>query len=239
MTKTVHIVPVGFTKEKLIDSLKNYPFQKVYLLEGSNPNLEGEDTARETARDMKDSLKSVVEVLEVEVDKEDVFESVKTIVAIITAEQSEGNKVKLNVTGSMRTVGIACYLAASITGAEVYAGVSDYDKKGGYLGIKKIVSIPSFPIRRISNGKQAILEALNECDGEVDSLEDIITTINSDLRPGVEGYEGERSRTSYLVKELEKDGFVESEKSGKMLKVKLSKLGEIYAIAKTSGEVNS
>lgn len=238
MTKTIHIVPVGFTKEKLIDSLKNYPFQRVYLLRGSNPNLEGENTARETARKMKDSLKSVVEVKEAEVDKEDVFESAKTIVEIIMAEQSEGNKVMLNVTGSMRTVGIACYLAASMTGAEVYAGVSDYDEKRGYTGIKNIIKVPPFPIRRISEGKQAILEALNECNGEVDSLEDIITTINSELIPGVEGYERERSRTSYLVKELEKDSLVESEKSGKMLKVRLSKLGEIYAIAKTSGEVN-
>jgi CRISPR-associated protein Csa3 len=233
---TIHIIPVGFSKEKLIESLKRYPFQKVYLLLGKSEHLEGEDRARKTAKSMKNDLKAIAEVREFYVDKEDVFEAARELIRVINAEKSRGNRVMVNVSGSMRTLGIACYLAASMTGAEVYSGISKYDEKGKSIGIDRTIEIPTFPIKRISREKENILDALYKSDGEVESLEDLISILKPSLKPGSKDFRAERSRVSYLVNALKEDGFVEAKKSGKTLRVRLSKTGEIYVIGKISPE---
>jgi DNA-binding transcriptional ArsR family regulator len=65
-------------------------------------------------------------------------------------------------------------------------------------------------------------------------LEDIIAALKPWLKPGTKEYKAERSRVSYLVNALKEDGLVETEKSGKALRVRLSKLGEIYAVGRIS-----
>lgn len=237
--EVVHIIPVGFEKRKLIDSLKRYPFQKVYLLLGKNEHLPGEVKARKTAKLMKNDLKAIAKVHEVYVDKEDVFDATKELIKLIKKEMAEGNRVLVNVSGSTRTLGIACYLAASLTGAEVYSGISKYDEKGKVKGVERIIEIPTFPIKRISKEKEEILNTLYKRDGEVESLEDIIAVIKPELKPGSKEFKAERSRVSYLVNALKEDGFVETEKSGKTLKVRLTAPGEIYVLGKiSSGEVS-
>jgi CRISPR-associated protein Csa3 len=235
--ETVHIIPVGFSKEKLIDSLRRYPFQKVYLLIGKNESLEGEGEARKTAREMKRDLQGVAEVKVLQVDKEDVFEAVKELIRIVKDEKARGNEVMINVSGSMRTLGIACYLAASLTGAKIYAGISKYGMgKEKPVGVEKVIEIPLFPAMKLSKEKEDVLRVLYKNGGEVGSLEDIIAELKSWLKPGTKEYRAERSRVSYLVNGLKEDGLVEAEKSGKVLRVRLSKLGEIYAMGRISSE---
>ncbi len=228
MEKIAHIVPVGHTKLKLLESLRQFPMQKVILLLGRDRNLEGEDKARQTAMDLRMDIKAIAEVEEETIDKEDVLQCALDITRIISKERKDGFEVKLNATGSMRTVGIGCYIAALVTGAEIYSGLSAYDETGENIGIKKILPIPPFPIKDISKEQFKILKGLSGNGGSVDSVDELISIVNPEASPDRSDYQKERARFSYHLKELKKEGFIETEKEGKNVKVRLSKIGEIY-----------
>lgn len=232
MEKIAHIVPVGHTKLKLLESLRQFPMQKVILLLGKDRNLEGEDKARQTAMDLRIDIKAIAEVEEETIDKEDVLQCALDITRIISKERKDGFEVKLNATGSMRTVGIGCYIAALVTGAEIYSGLSAYDEAGENIGIKKILHIPPFPIKDISKEQFKILKGLSGNGGSVNSVDELISIVNPEASPDRSDYQKERARFSYHLKELKKDGFIETEKEGKNVKVRLSKIGEIYVIGK-------
>lgn len=232
MEKIAHIVPVGHTKLKLLESLRQFPMQKVILLLGKDRNLEGEDKARQTAMDLRIDIKAIAEVEEETIDKEDVLQCALDITRIISKERKDDFEVKLNATGSMRTVGIGCYIAALVTGAEIYSGLSAYDEAGENIGIKKILHIPPFPIKDISKEQFKILKGLSGNGGSVNSVDELISIVNPEASPDRSDYQKERARFSYHLKELKKDGFIETEKEGKNVKVRLSKIGEIYVIGK-------
>ncbi|MEE8359235.1 MAG: hypothetical protein V3R82_07485, partial [Candidatus Hydrothermarchaeales archaeon] len=84
MEKIAHIVPVGHTKLKLLESLRQFPMQKVILLLGKDRNLEGEDIARQTAMDLRIDIKAIAEVEEETIDKEDVLQCALDITRIIS-----------------------------------------------------------------------------------------------------------------------------------------------------------
>ncbi len=233
MEKIAHIVPVGHTKLKLLESLRQFPMQKVILLLGKDRNLEGEDKARQTAMDLRIDIKAIAEVEEETIDKEDVLQCALDITRIISKERKDSFEVKLNATGSMRTVGIGCYIAALVTGAEIYSGLSAYDETGENIGIKKILPIPSFPIKDISKEQFKILKGLSGNGGSVNSVDELISIVNPEASPDRSDYQKERARFSYHLKELKKDGFIETEKEGKKVKVMLTKIGEIYVVGKS------
>ncbi|MFQ5976383.1 MAG: DUF6293 family protein, partial [Candidatus Hydrothermarchaeales archaeon] len=208
MEKISHIVPVGHTKIKLLESLKQFPLQKVVLLLGKDRNLEGEDTARQTAMDLRMDIKVIAEVEEEMIDKEDVLQCALDITKIIVKERNDGFEVKLNATGSMKTVGIGCYIAALVTGVEIYSGLSAYDENGENIGIKKILPIPPFPIKDISKGQFKILKGLYENGGSVNSVDELISIVNAAASPEKSGYQKERARFSYHLKELKKNSFI-------------------------------
>ncbi len=232
MEKISHIVPVGHTKLKLLESLKQFPLHRVILLLGKDRNLEGEDKARQTAMDLRMDIKAIAQVEEETIDKEDVLQCALDITRIIGKEREDGYTVKLNATGSMKTVGIGCYIAALVTGVEIYSGLSAYDEEGENIGIKKILPIPPFPIKDISKEQLKILKGLYENGGNVDSVDELIAIVNTQTSPEKSDYQKERARFSYHLKELKKDNFIETQKEGKNVTVRLSKIGEIYVVGR-------
>ena len=86
-----------------------------------------------------------------------------------------------------------------------------------------------FPgIKDISKEQFKILKGLSGNGGSVDSVDELISIVNPEASPDRSDYQKERARFSYHLKELKKDGFIETEKEGKNVKVRLSKIGEIY-----------
>ena len=231
MTQITHIVLVGHTKEKLIEGIKQHPVHKVILILGKDPQLSGEKRAEETAVEIEKILKNFVEISKKYVDKEDIFSAAIELIKLINEEKKSGRKVKINVSGSMRTLGIACYITSLVTGVEIYGTLSEYDEKGRVIGVKKVYNIPPFPIKELPKERLDILEALYQKNG-VDSIDKLITMLNPSLKKTSEEYPNERARISYHIKALKEDGFITTEKKGKNIKLKLSKIGEIYALSK-------
>jgi len=228
LTQITHIVPVGHTKETLVDSIRQFPVHKVVLLLGKDRNLTGEKKVYETADKIEQLLKGII-IERKTVEKLNVFEGVIDILHIVNEERARGHKVMINISGSLRTIGIACYIAALITDSEIYSAIPAYDNKGQITGIKEISTVPLFPIKEITAEQ---IKILNVFKTGVASIEDLIKSLNPGLKKGTDMYTNERARLNHHIKLLRKSGFLESEKIGKMIKFKLSRIGEAYIIGK-------
>ena len=222
MTRVVHVVPVGFTKETLLESLQYYPVSKVVLVLGNKPELDTEQKAREVAKEIKKDL-GVTQSEEIYVDLEDISSAALQITGKITKEQKNGAEVKVNLSGSIRTIGIAAYLAALTTRSEAYIGIPSY-QDGKVRGISSVVKVPLPPLKELSKEKTSILKTL---DKEL-TLEELTAKLNPKIKRGNKKYLHAKSLLSYHIKDLKKDGFIETKKEGKTLKIKTTTMGGIY-----------
>lgn len=229
LKQVTHIVPVGHTKEKLVDSIRQFPVHRVVLIVGEDLNVSGEDKVYDTAKEIEKELKGFVEIEWRKVDKLDVLNGAIDILKIIKEERASGKEVKINVTGSLRTIGIACYIAALVSNVEIYSALPAY-KNGKVIGIKEILKIPFFPIKELPEEQLEILQVLQ--GNSTSSVDELIARLKPKLRKGTREYANERARLSHHLKILREDGFLESEKAGKNVKLKLSRIGEIYAMGR-------
>jgi len=214
MVCTVHIVPVGHTRETLIGSLRRYPVDRVVFVLGKNKEAEGERKAREVAADLKKDL-GTIPWEEMFLDLDDISAVALAVVERINQERAAGCEVRINLSGSLRSAGAGCYLAALVTGTPAYIGLPDY--KGGKLaGVREVKEVPLIPLKDFSLEKKGIMKALVMGPKLMGDLLSAKT-------------ESERSRLSYHLKDLKKDGLVETVKEGRNLKVSLTFAGKLYA----------
>jgi DNA-binding transcriptional ArsR family regulator len=228
MKKTVHIIPVGHTKTTLTEGMRQFPFHKIVLVLGKETGP-GEERAEAVARQIEEEFGSVAEVETIRVDADDVYSSAIAIAEKIVAEENRGSAVKVNASGSLRTVGISCYLACAVTDAELYVALPAY-KEGKLTGIRRLLDIPSFPLKGVGSEELAILRFL-ATRRSMDSVDDLIQGVVG-IEKNSSGYQKERARMSYHIKKLREGGFIETNKQGKNLTITLTKLGELYSIGK-------
>lgn len=214
MVCTVHIVPVGHTKETLIGSLRRFPVDRVVLVLGKDGGSDGEKIARKVAAELKKDLGSIPWE-ELELDLDDVSAVALAVSERITEERSSGCIVMVNLSGSLRSAGVGCYLAALVTRTPAYIGLPSY-KGGKPSGVREVKEVPLIPLKDFSKEKKDILKALVAGPKLMGDLLSANT-------------EAERSRLSYHLKDLKKDGLVEANKEGRNLRVSLSFAGRLYA----------
>lgn len=232
--QVTHIVPVGHTKEKLVDSvirdsIRQFPVHRVILLTGKDLNVSGEDAVYDTAIQIAKELKGFADIEQKEVEKLDVLKGAIDVLDIIKEERTKGYDVRINISGSLHTIGIACYIAALVSNTQIYSALPEYKNKK-VTGIKEILTIPFFPIKEINDEQTHILKVL-EVSG-VDSVDELIARLKPKLKKETKEYTNERARLSHHIKSLGNYGFLDSERSGKNIKLSLSKIGEIYAKGK-------
>jgi CRISPR-associated protein Csa3 len=228
MKKVVHIIPVGHTKVTLIEGMRQFPFHKVVLVLGKEDGP-GERKAVEVAKEIEDEIGSLAEVEFLYIDADNVYSTAIDLAREIKNKQKEGDEVKVNASGSLRTVGISCYLACAVTGAELYVAHPAYEN-GKVIGIRRVVDIPSFPLKKVGKEELSILSLLKE-KGATESVDELIEGLLK-INKGADGYQNERARMSYHIKKLKNEGFIETKKIGKSLRISLSSLGKLYTIGK-------
>jgi hypothetical protein len=228
MKKVVHIIPVGHTKITLTEGMRQFPFHKIILVLGKEVGP-GEDKAKEVAEEIKKEFGRLAEIEYLQVDVDDVYRAAIATAKTIRAEQKRGNEVKVSASGSLRTVGISCYLACAVTGAKLYVALPSYEE-GKIKGIRRVLEIPSYPLREIGREEVHILKFLLE-KGPTDSVDELIQGLKKEKSS--KNYQRERARMSYHIKKLKNDGFIETTKHGKTLAISLSKLGELYTVGRS------
>jgi DNA-binding transcriptional ArsR family regulator len=216
-----HIVPVGFAAGKLIEGVKQFSVHKVVVV------ASGEDErVKKAVKEVEKAFKSYAEVEKRSVDFEDVFQAALDFIEIIRVEREAGRKVMINAAGSLRNVTLASYIAAQATKTKIYSSHSRYDEKGVPVGINKIINIPYFPIHKPPKEQIEVLEALGK--GEVESIDELIARMRPEIEKGTKEHGNERARLSKHISKLRDERFVETDKMGKTVSLKLSKMGEVY-----------
>jgi DNA-binding transcriptional ArsR family regulator len=157
-----------------------------------------------------------------DVDAEDLDSAALSLAEKIMEEMHSGCTVLVNLSGSCGLLGVAAYLAALSTGTPAYLGVPGY-ADGRVCIVKKVVSVPFMPLKDLLAEKRDILRALGAKPGGL-LLEELIKR-SGKLREA----SSERSRMSYHISDLKRDGLVETSKEGRNIRVKASSSGLLYA----------
>jgi hypothetical protein len=229
MKKTVHIIPVGHTKTTLTEGMRQYPFHKIVLILGKGKGP-GEEKAEAVAAEIRSEFEKVAEIEEVHVELDEIYPTAITIAEKIRAEEKMGNVVMVNASGSLRTVGISCYLACAITGATLYVALPAYEDNR-LTGIRQVLVVPPAPLKDVGTEELSILKYLLK-HGTLDSVDTLIQGLRG-LGKNSQSYQKERARMSYHIKKLRGNSFIETSKTGKNLKIALTSLGRLIAVGKS------
>ncbi|WP_094228200.1 HFX_2341 family transcriptional regulator domain-containing protein [Methanolobus psychrotolerans] len=219
--KFTHFVPVGFSPDKLIASLRQFPVHKIIILKH-----QGDDNSQKVLtaiNGIKDAFKGF-EIEERVVERENVLDSALQMLDIIEEEVRNGNTVKINISGGLRNIGISAYIVSLVSNVPIYSDIPEPTGNDKYQ-LKGILDIPLFPIKELAKEQISILEELG--DG-VESVDVLISRLKPELEKGTADFGNERSRLSHHIKKLKNWGFIETEKSSKNLIIQKSKLGEIF-----------
>jgi len=219
----VNFVPVGHTTETLVESLRHHPISRIILILGDKPSTKPEKRAREIATEIKTAL-GTLPFQELEVDMDDITAAALQITEAMKHEKDAGNKLMVNLSGSLRSIGLAAYMAATAVKAECYVGLPEY-KGDNITGVKQIVDVPLFPIKQIGTEKLKLLKALKEKSIGID---EIIEILKPKTTKKTKNYLSERSRISHHIKDLKNQKLIETQKEGKNIKIRLTQLGTIY-----------
>ncbi len=228
MSGVVHIVPVGHTTATLLDSIKQaiaksleeYPISKVVFVLGKKDYEESEKKARDVADDVEKGL-GIIPCERIYVDLDDVLSAAYDIVLKIKRERTDKDVI-VNLSGSLRTVDIAGYIAASITNSKVIIGLPSY-KDGKLEGVRAVKDISLMPIEEISPEKLSVLGLLNTSEWK--SLDDLAKELSKKSKAG---YKSLKSKISFHLKYLRQKKFVETKREKRTLLIKLSGLGKVY-----------
>lgn len=215
-----HIVPVGFSSDKLIYSLKQFPVHKIILLTHQG------DEKNERVQSAVDGIKQAFKGFEIQdrvVDRENVLDSSLQMLDIIQEETKKGSTVMINISGGLRNIGISAYIVSLVSDIPIYSDIPEYTENTYHL--KGVLDIPLVPIKELAKEQVSILGELG--DG-IESVDVLISLLKPNLEKGTTDFANERSRLSHHIKKLRTAGFIETEKSSKNLAIRKSKLGEIY-----------
>jgi DNA-binding transcriptional ArsR family regulator len=230
MGKVVHIIPVGFNKKGIIESIKSsgYPIHKAYLVLGRDKEISGEEHIHSIAKDIEKMLETLIDVEKVYVDKLDIYKSAIDILKVIKREMDEGNEILLNASDAAKTLCIACYIAAQISQSRIYLALPKYegDKE---VGIERILELSVPPLKRLGEDKINIIRVISKNGGEVESINQLIDLLEGKL-DDQKKYMAQRARMSYHLNGLEEDGIVEMKREGKNVRIMLTELGKAYAV---------
>jgi DNA-binding transcriptional ArsR family regulator len=64
--------------------------------------------------------------------------------------------------------------------------------------------------------------------GVVESIDELIARMRPEIEKGTKEHGNERARLSKHISKLRDEGFVETDKLGKTVSLKLSRMGEVY-----------
>jgi len=226
VSKVIHVIPVGFKKDMLLESIRQskHPIQKAYLVVGKDR----EEEIYRISEEIEKTLKVLVEVEIIHVDKLDVYTAVSEILRVIKKELTEGNKVFVNVTDSPRTLCLACVISAQLSGCRLYTAIPMYEN-GNEVGIAEVIEIPIPKPKRISSDKMKLVKLVYENGGVIESINKLI-----DLFEGISDdekeYMSQRTKMSYNLRGLEEVGLVKMCRVGKNTKVILTNLGKAFAV---------
>jgi len=99
-----------------------------------------------------------------ETDAKDVVSAATDLVIRARWEKAEGNRIVYNLSGSLRTLDIAGYIASLLTGSQACVGIPAYEDDR-ITGIKGMAALPEIGVIGLSLPKRKVLSLLPQRNG--------------------------------------------------------------------------
>lgn len=222
MKLLTQFVLVGHTVNRLVEGIKQFRIEKIILLVGDNPNLEGELKVFDVAQELIDLFGNIAMVEQKAINKEAIFQATIQILTLMLQEVKEEHDILLNVSGSLRQMAIACYIAALVTGTKIISVVPKYTERGEEIGIKEIHELPYFPIKEINKERFDVLTILEQ--ESTLSIQDLVIKMFNTKS------EQARAKINYYIGDLLEDGFIFKKRVGKEVHLELTETGKIMLL---------
>ena len=202
-----------------------YPPSNFILVTGE-PETTGEQKAQLIAEEMHKELATPIYNVSIQkINKIDIAQAVRQLVAILNTEKGlKGNNL-LNISGSLRTFSVVGYIVACLTQSKLVSVIPKYDESGNEIAIEKHIEIPILPFLPPGEEHLKILSAIGP---GIESLEQLVFLLCPHCKKNTQKYNSERARISYYVDLLEKTGHLIRVKQGKTVHIHLTDLGKIY-----------
>ncbi len=172
--REIHIAPLGYEHDRILEPIRTYDADEVYLLAAENP------TDHASYHDeLVDRLDDQgVDVTRRSVDLDDVY-AVLGIVTTIAAEHAD-DIVRVNVASGAKLADIGCAIACMATDATAYYvhpenHVPPLEREPLTEGVADVEVLPSYPVETPTTDQVAVLEYVQR------ATTDIYTPKKSDL----------------------------------------------------------
>ncbi|ABO35465.1 hypothetical protein MmarC5_1167 [Methanococcus maripaludis C5] len=249
---SIHIVPIGLdSPERFVEGFKRIPPSKVFFFLGKSGDEPVEIEANKIKEHVEKSLGDYVERETINVDPFDFSNVMGEFAKIIRNGLRSNKNVYINVSSSTKIVNVAAYMSASLFSARLYyikaetylmtdltSKLEDeshlketmdyYLRDGAYLskGAKGIVEIPVLKMNPPSKDELKVLKKIN--DSAKESFESLKELVINCLELEYNGTN--RNKYSLIVRTLEKNGFLETDRSrSRNRDIKLTESGKVIA----------
>jgi hypothetical protein len=229
----VHIAPLGYEYDRIIEPIKKHRADCVYLLE---------DTLHGTRAPYHDEMIAELEddgvcVTVESADLQDLYD-VMAIVTTIADDHSE-DIVRVNVASGPKLADIGCAIACMATDATAYyvrpdEQVHDLDKKPKTRGMIDDEVLPSYPIEAISTDQVAVLHFLEQTNTQsytakkkdlIEYADEEALTFMAEANPA-----NDKAKFALLnaniIDPLTEDGYIDVKKVGRQKQITLTETGE-------------
>ncbi|MFB6150427.1 MAG: DUF6293 family protein [Haloarculaceae archaeon] len=230
----VHIVPLGYEHDRILEPVRRHDADLVYFLTGDG----GRRRLTPYQEALVDELEDENRAIEFrEVDMGDLYD-VLAVVTTIAADHDD-DVVRVNVSSGGKLAAIGAAIACMATAATAYyvhveERVPDLESQPRTRGMVEAEVLPSYPIETVSRDQVAILAYLEETNDET------YTAKKSDLIEYAESAElsfmtdsdpaNDKAKFALLnanvVDPLQDDGYIDVETVGRQKQVLLTETGK-------------
>ncbi|WP_226023512.1 DUF6293 family protein [Halomicrobium salinisoli] len=229
----VHVVPLGYEHDRILEPIRKHDADVVYLL-----NEGGSD------RGLTPYQEALLEALEGdgravrfrEADLADLYD-VLAVVTTVAAEHGD-DVVRVNVSSGGTLAAIGSAIACMATDATAYyvrveEHVPDLEDHPRTRGMREDEVLPSYPIEAVSRDQVAILDYLDERNTEAYTAKksDLIEFAESEALSFITESDPANDKAKFallnanVVDPLAADGYIEVETVGRQKQVRLTETG--------------
>jgi len=226
----VHIAPLGFERDRVVQPAVDLKADTVFLLEHDEPKSAKPNYHDDVKEDLRDAG------IEVRPRTCDIFDLYSTLgtVATITAE-NQGDDVYVNVSSGSKISAIGAMIACMATDASpYYVHPEDYASDDLHepvsYGVEAVSELPTYPIEPPRSEQVAVLAYLDE-QGEA-TKKQLIEFGDEQKLPfltdrSTSGPQAKyRLLETHIIDPLEEDGYIQVRQVGRQKRVSLTAAGE-------------
>ncbi|MFW3145817.1 MAG: DUF6293 family protein [Thermoplasmatota archaeon] len=241
--RRIHVIPMGLELDRIIGGLKEYPTNRVILLNGRDPSTEIERMSRKNGQRIREMVRATMDIEEIELDIFDFYKAARQLRKLFQDLADEGWSVHVNLSTGNRIVSSAALLASFMTGATpYYVRPERYsipeDQEVLSYGVEEVIRIPSVRIMGPDVKQETVLRVLGGMGGSARHETSLIAPLDEVKNFFTERKEGESKRAhlarkraflSRTLRNMEREGYISLQKRGRFVNVVLSETGALFS----------